>query len=225
MPWRPALRREAAADSCVLFLALAPTALLLSCNLYSHSISTWRPLRARTSLHEVLCKPLHGLRILQCRGLLRSTTTRKGNLLTLLVEAGLCSRQRCISVLGSFLPHCVWQSQQSTEQSITHLWGMTAMGQSSNKDRHSTQWEQTCVQYSNNRGVQHNTSLELEWGIVQVLSEGANEVGHSDQLIPNSWFAALGKLLLVVTLVSWLSSPALLRSSHCRQLLVRALNF
>lgn len=56
-----------------------------------------------------------------------------------------------------------------------------------------------CVQYSNNRGVQHNTSLELAWGIAQVLFEGANEVWHSDQLIPNSWFAALGKLLLVVT--------------------------
>lgn len=46
--------------------------------------------------------------------------------------------------------------------------------------------------------------------------EGVNEVWHSEQLISNSPFAALGKLLLMVTLVSWLSSPAVLRSSPDR---------
>lgn len=152
----------AAADRCLLFLALGPAALLLSANLCSYGISSWRPLRARTSLHEVLCKPLHGLSISQFQGLLQSASIRRGNLSMLLVQAGLCSRQRCVSVLGFSSSHCVWQSQEPREQSITHLWGTTALGHSSNRDRRSAQWEQTCVQYSNNRGVQHNTSLELE---------------------------------------------------------------
>ncbi|CAM9141741.1 unnamed protein product, partial [Bubo scandiacus] len=68
--------------------ALAPAVLLLPANSRSYSISTRRPLRVRTSPHEVLYNALRGLRILQFQGLLQSASIRRGNLPALFVRLG-----------------------------------------------------------------------------------------------------------------------------------------
>ena len=66
-------------------------------------------------------------------GLMFRDMGQRGNLSVCLVKAGLCSRQRCVSVLGSFSPHGVRQAQEPTAPAAT----ITALS-----------WEQTCVQSS-----------------------------------------------------------------------------
>lgn len=130
-----------AADCRVFFLVPAPTAVLLSAELCSYSTSTWRPMVVGAPLHEVFCKTLPGLGALQVWGSVQGAPIGgERTLSVLLVKAGLCSKQRCFSVLGFSLSCCAQQPQEPAEWSITCHWGMNALGHSSNGDRHSAQY-------------------------------------------------------------------------------------